>query len=55
MVGKEVTPQTFSTTTKKPTCATKNFFPPQPKKRHNGTTGIVGKYHLKLFPPQPKN
>jgi hypothetical protein len=40
--------------TKKLTCATKNYFPPQQQKRHNGTTGMVGKYHLKLFPPQPK-
>ncbi len=51
MVGKEVTPKTFPATTKKPTCATKNNFPQQQQKRHNSTTGMVGKYHLKLFPP----
>jgi hypothetical protein len=35
MVGKEVTPKTFSRHNQKPTCATKNYFPPQQKK---GTT-----------------
>jgi hypothetical protein len=53
MVGKEVTPKTFSRHNQKSTCATKNYFPPQQK--NNGTTGMVGKYHLKLFLPQPKN
>jgi hypothetical protein len=32
MVGKEGTPKTFPATTKKLTCATKNYFPPQQKK-----------------------
>jgi hypothetical protein len=55
MVGKVVTPKTFPATTKKLTCATKNYFPPQQQKRHNGTTDMVGINHLKLFPPQQKN
>jgi hypothetical protein len=43
MVGKEVTPiKTFSRHNQK-------TIPPQHKKRHNGTTGMVGKYHLKLY------
>jgi hypothetical protein len=32
MVGKEVTPKTFSRHNQKPTCATKNYFPLQQKK-----------------------
>jgi hypothetical protein len=32
MVGKEVTPKPFPATTKKTTCATKNYFLPQQKK-----------------------
>ncbi len=30
------------------------LFPTTTTKRHNSTTGMVGKYHLKLFLPQPK-
>jgi hypothetical protein len=55
MVGKEVTPKTFVRHNQKPNCATKNYVSPQQKQTHNGTTGMVGKYHLKLFLPQPKN
>jgi hypothetical protein len=55
MVGKEVTPKFFSRHNQKTDLCKQKYFPPQQQKRHNGTTGMVGKYHLKLFPPQPKN
>ncbi len=44
MVGKEVTPKTFSTD-----LCNQKLFPAATKKRHNGTIGMVGKYHLKLL------
>jgi hypothetical protein len=55
MVGKEVTPKTFSHHNQKTNLCNQKLLPAATKKRHNGTTGMVGKYHLKLFPPQPKN
>jgi hypothetical protein len=48
MVGKEVTPKTFSRHNQKTGLCNQKLFPAT-KKRHNGTTGMVGKYHLKLF------
>jgi hypothetical protein len=54
MVGKEVTPKTFSRPNQNTNLCNQKLFPAA-KKRHNGTTGMVGKYHLKLFLPQPKN
>ncbi len=55
MVGKEVTPKTISRHNQKTDLCNQKLFHAATKKRHNGTTGMVGKYHLKLFPPQPKN
>jgi hypothetical protein len=55
MVGKELTPKTFSRHNQKTGLCNQKLFPAATKKRHNGTTGTVGKCHLKLFPPQPKN
>jgi hypothetical protein len=55
MVGKEVTPKTFFRHNYKTDLCNQKLFLAATKKRHNGTTGMVGKYHLKLFPPQPKN
>jgi hypothetical protein len=55
MVGKEVTPKTFSRHNQNTNLCNRKLFPAATKKRHNGTTGMVGEYHLKLFPPQPKN
>jgi hypothetical protein len=54
MVGKEVTPKTISRHNQKIDLCNQKPFPAATKKRHNGTTGMGGKYHLKLFPPQPK-
>jgi hypothetical protein len=55
MVGKEVTPKAFSRHHQKTILCNQKLFPTTTKKRHNGKTGMVGKYHLKLFLPQPKN
>jgi hypothetical protein len=55
MVGKEVTPKTVSRHNQKTNLCNQELIPPATKKRHNGTTGMVGKYHLKLFLPQQKN
>jgi hypothetical protein len=55
MVGEEVTPKTISHQNQKTNLCNQKLFPATTKKRHNGTTGMKGKYHLKLFPPQPKN
>jgi hypothetical protein len=55
MVGEEFTPKPFSCHNQKTNLCNQKLFPAPTKKRHNGTTGMVGKYHLKLFPPQPKN
>jgi hypothetical protein len=55
MVGKKVTPKTFSRHNQKNNLCNQKLFPAATKKRHNTTTGMVGKYHLKQFPPQPKN
>ena len=54
MVGKEVTPNTFSRHNQKTVLCNQKLFPAATKKRYNGTTGMVGKYQLKLFPSQPK-
>ncbi len=54
-IGKEVTPKTISCHNQKTVLCNQKLFPAATKKRHNGTTGMVGKYHLKLFLPQPKN
>jgi hypothetical protein len=53
MVGKEVTPKTISRHNQKTNLCNQKLF--CKKNLKNGTTGMVGKYHLKLFPPQPKN
>jgi hypothetical protein len=55
MVGKEVTPKTFSRHNKKNDLCNQKLFPAATKKRHNGTTGMVSEYYLKLYLPQPKN
>jgi hypothetical protein len=55
MAGKEVTPKTVSRHNQKNDLWNQKLFPTATKKRHNGTTGMVGKYHQNLFPPQPKN
>jgi hypothetical protein len=55
MVGKEVLPKTISRYNKKTNLCNQKLFTAAIKKSHNGTTGMVGKYHLKLFPPQLKN
>jgi hypothetical protein len=52
MVGKEVTPKTISRHNQKTDLCNQKLFPAATKKKHNCTTGMVGKYHLKLFPPQ---
>jgi hypothetical protein len=57
MVGKEVTPKTISRHNQKTNLCNQKLFPAATKKKiqwHNWS-GMVGKYHLKLFPPQPKN
>jgi hypothetical protein len=41
--------------TKKIYLCNQKLFPAATNKRHNGTTGLIGKYQLKLFLPQPKN
>jgi hypothetical protein len=48
MVGKEATPKTFSRHNQKTDLCNQKLFPAATKKRHNSTTGMVGKYHLKL-------
>jgi hypothetical protein len=55
MLGKEVTPKTFSHHNQKTDLCNQKLFPDATKKRHNGTTGMVGKYHLKLFLPHSNN
>jgi hypothetical protein len=55
MVSKEVTPKTFSRHNQNTHLCNQKLFPAATKKRHNGTTGMVGKYLPKLFPPQQKN
>jgi hypothetical protein len=55
MVGKEVTPKTISPHNQKNNLCNQKLFPAATKKTYNGTTGMIGKYHLKLFPPQTKN
>jgi hypothetical protein len=55
MVGKEVTPKTFSRHNQKTNLCNQKLIPAAKTQNKNGTTGMVGKYHLKLFPPQPKN
>jgi hypothetical protein len=55
MVGKEVTPKTFSHHNQKTDLCNQKPFATPTKKRHNGATGMEDKYHLKLFLPQPKN
>jgi hypothetical protein len=54
MVGKEVTPKTVSRHNQNTDLCNQKLFPARTKKRHNGTIGMVGKYHLSLFPPQQK-
>jgi hypothetical protein len=54
MVGKQVTPKPFSCHNQKTDLCNQKLFPAATTTK-NGTTGMVGKYHLKLFPPQPKN
>jgi hypothetical protein len=55
MVSKEVTFKTISHHNQKTNLCNQKLFPAATKERHNGATGMVVKYHLKLFPPQPKN
>jgi hypothetical protein len=55
MVGKEVTPKPFSRHNQKTNLCNQKLFPAATLKSHNGTTGMVGKYHLKQVRPQPKN
>jgi hypothetical protein len=55
MVGKEETHKTFSRHNQKTDLCYQKLFLAMTKKRHNGPSGMVGKYHLKLFPQQPKN
>jgi hypothetical protein len=54
MVGKKVTPNTLSHHNQKNQPVQPKTISCRNKKRHNSTTGMVGEYHLKLFPPQPK-
>ncbi len=49
-IGKEVTPKTISPHNQKTDLYNQKLFPTATKKIHDGTTGMVGKYHLKLFP-----
>jgi hypothetical protein len=55
MVGKEVTPKAFFRHNQKTNLCNQKLFPAATKNRHSGTTGMVGKYHPKLFTPQQKN
>jgi hypothetical protein len=49
MVGKEVAPKTFSRHNQKTDLCNKKQFLATTKKRHNSTTGMVCKYHLKTI------